>query len=99
MAADLEAKIKTLKHEVTQLTQHQYDNFKHHVADMFKETDAIDEVITDLKSVRNHKSIDKDMIEKLIEEVEEYIHYRESLEYILRQIPDQIKSIILQEMA
>lgn len=81
------------------MTQHQYDNLKQEVADMFKETDAIDEVLTDLKSARNHKSIDKEMIENLIEEVEEYIHYSESLEYILRQIPDQIKSIILQEMA
>ena len=77
----------------------QYDSFKQEVADMFNEADAIDEVITDLKSVRNHKSIDKNLIENLIEEAEEYIHYRESLEYILRQIPNQIKSVIVQEMA
>ena len=81
------------------MTQHQYDNFKQEVADMFKETDAIDEVLSDLKSVRNHQSIDKEMIEDLIELTEDWIHFNEDLEYILRQIPDQIKSVIVQEMA
>ena len=81
------------------MTQHQYDNFKQEVADMFKETDAIDEVLTDLKSVRNHQSIDKETIEDLIELTEDWIHFNEDLEYILSQIPDQIKSVIVQEMA
>lgn len=81
------------------MTQHQYDNFKQEVADMFKETDAIDEVLSDLKSVRNHQSIDKEMIEDLIELTEDWIHFNEDLEYILRQIPNQIKSVIVQEMA
>lgn len=76
-----------------------YDSFKQHVADMFKEMDAIDEVLTDLKSVRNHQSIDKETIEDLIELAEDWIHFGESLEYILGQIPDQIKSTIIQEMA
>lgn len=80
------------------MTQHQYDNFKQEVADMFKETDAIDEVLTDLKAVRNHQSIDKEMIEDLIELTEDWIHFNEDLEYILRQIPNQIKSVIVQEM-
>ena len=81
------------------MTQHQYDNFKQEVADMFKETDAIDEVLTDLKSVRNHQSIDKEMIEDLIELTEDWIHFNEDLEYILSQIPNQVKSVIVQEMA
>ena len=81
------------------MTQHQYDSFKQEVADMFKETDAIDEVLTDLKSVRNHQSIDKETIEDLIELTEDWIHFNEDLEYILRQIPNQIKSVIVQEMA
>jgi len=81
------------------MTQHQYDNFKQEVADMFKETDAIDEVLTDLKAVRNHQSIDKETIEDLIELTEDWIHFNEDLEYILRQIPNQIKSVIVQEMA
>ena len=81
------------------MTQHQYDNFKQEVADMFKETDAIDEVLTDLKFVRNHQSIDKETIEDLIELTEDWIHFNEDLEYILSQIPDQIKSVIVQEMA
>ena len=81
------------------MIHHQYDNFKQEVADMFKETDAIDEVLTDLKSVRNHQSIDKEMIEDLIELTEDWIHFNEDLEYILSQIPDQIKSVIVQEMA
>ena len=81
------------------MTQHQYDSFKHEVADMFKESDAIDEVLTDLKSVRNHQHVDKETIEDLIELTEEWIHFNEDLNYILRQIPDQIKSVIVQEMA
>ena len=81
------------------MTQHQYDNFKKEVADMFKETDAIDEVLTDLKAVRNNQSIDKETIEDLIELTEDWIHFNEDLEYILRQIPNQIKSVIIQEMA
>ena len=80
------------------MTQHQYDNFKQEVADMFKETDAIDEVLTDLKAVRNHQSIDKETIEDLIELTEDWIHFNEDLEYILNQIPSQIKSVIVQEM-
>ena len=81
------------------MTQHQYDNFKQEVADMFKEADAIDEVLTDLKAVRNHQSIDKETIEDLIELTEDWIHFNEDLEYILRQIPNQIKTVIVQEMA
>ncbi len=81
------------------MTQHQYDSFKHEVADMFKESDAIDEVLTDLKSVRNHHHVDKETIEDLIELTEDWIHFNEDLNYILRQIPDQIKSVIVQEMA
>ena len=81
------------------MTQHQYDSFKQEVADMFKESDAIDEVLTDLKSVRNHQHVDKETIEDLIELTEEWIHFNEDLNYILRQIPDQIKSVIVQEMA
>ena len=77
----------------------QYDSFKQEVADMFKEADAIDEVLTDLKSVRNHQSIDKETIEDIIELTEDWIHFNEDLEYILNQIPDQIKSVIIQEMA
>tara|TARA_Y100000022_G_scaffold184131_1_gene178920 strand:+ start:339 stop:584 length:246 start_codon:yes stop_codon:yes gene_type:complete len=81
------------------MTHHQYDSFKQEVADMFKETDAIDEVLTDLKSVRNHQSIDKEMIEDLIELTEDWIHFNEDLEYILSQIPNHVKSVIVQEMA
>ena len=77
----------------------QYDSFKQEVADMFKEADAIDEVLTDLKSVRNHQSIDKETIEDIIELTEDWIHFNEDLEYILSQIPKQIKSVIVQEMA
>jgi hypothetical protein len=77
----------------------QYDNFKQHVSDMFKEADAIDEVLQDLVSVRNHHLVDKETIEDLIELTEDWIHFNEDLEYILRQIPDQIKSAIVQEMA
>ena len=77
----------------------QYDSSKQEVADMFKEADAIDEVLTDLKSVRNHQSIDKETIEDIIELTEDWIHFNEDLEYILSQVPNQIKSVIVQEMA
>tara|TARA_Y100000593_G_C4302162_1_gene333923 strand:- start:691 stop:936 length:246 start_codon:yes stop_codon:yes gene_type:complete len=74
----------------------QYDKDKNEVADMFTESDAVDEVLYDIKLLRKsiNLAIDKEALEDLIEEVEEYIHYDESLEYILRQIPDEIKEVI-----
>ena len=39
-------------------------------------------------------SVDEETLEDLIEQVEEYVHYDESLEYILRQIPTDIKTLL-----
>ena len=71
----------------------QYDKDKHEVADIFRESDAVDEVLFDLKSIRT--SLAEEELEDLIEQIEEYIQYDESLEYILRQIPDKVKRLLV----
>tara|TARA_Y100000992_G_scaffold289497_1_gene244119 strand:+ start:353 stop:589 length:237 start_codon:yes stop_codon:yes gene_type:complete len=72
----------------------QYDQQKHETADRFREMDAVDEVLHDIKSLRG-SSIDEETLEDLIEQIEEYMHYEESLEYILRQIPIEIKTLLV----
>ena len=57
--------------------------------------DAVDEVLHDIKSLRG-SSVDEETLEDLIEQVEEYVHYDESLEYILRQIPDKVKDLLVE---
>ena len=71
----------------------QYDQQKHETADRFREMDAVDEVLHDIKSLRG-SSVDEETLEDFIEQVEEYVHYEESLEYILRQIPTDIKTLL-----
>ena len=71
----------------------QYDQQKHETADRFREMDAVDEVLHDIKSLRG-SSVDEETLEDLIEQVEEYVQYDESLEYILRQIPTEIKELL-----
>jgi len=56
--------------------------------------DAVDEVLADIKRLSG-SSIDEEALEVLIEEVEEYVHYEESLEYILSQIPDKVKKLLV----
>ena len=73
----------------------QYDEKKQETADYFTEADAVDEVLFDLKLIRNTPSLDEEELEDLIEQIEEYIHYEESLEYILRQIPDKVKRLLV----
>ena len=73
----------------------QYDEKKQETADRFRETDAVDEVLFDLKLIRNTPSLDEEELEDLIEQIEEYIQYDESLEYILRQIPDKVKRLLV----
>ncbi len=73
----------------------QYDEKKQETADFFREMDAVDEVLFDLKSIRKTPSIDEEELEDLIEQIEEYIHYDESLEYILRQIPNKVKRLLV----
>jgi len=77
----------------------QYDTLKQHVADMFREMDAVDEVLADVKALRGTSQFTIESLEVLIEHIEDLIHYDEPLEYILRQIPNQIKTAIIQEMA
>ena len=72
----------------------QYDQQKHETADRFREMDAVDEVLHDIKSLRG-SSVDEETLEDLIESVEEYVHYEESLEYILRQIPNKVKALLV----
>ena len=73
----------------------QYDEKKQETADYFTEADAVDEVLFDLKLIRNTPSLDEEELENLIEQIEEYIHYDESLEYILRQIPNKVKRLLV----
>ena len=71
----------------------QYDQQKHETADRYREMDAVDEVLHDIKILRG-SSVDEETLEDLIEQVEEYVQYDESLEYILRQIPTEIKELL-----
>ena len=64
----------------------QYDKDKNEVADMFRESDAVDEVLNDLSMA----GVDPE----LLEEIETMVHYNESLDSILRVIPDKIKEVI-----
>lgn len=73
----------------------QYDQQKQETADRYREMDAVDEVLHDIKSLRG-TSVDEETLEDLIEQVEEYVHYDESLEYILRQIPDKVKDLLVE---
>ena len=73
----------------------QYDRQKEVTADRFREMDAVDEVLFDLKSARKTPSLDEEGLEDLIEQIEEYVQYDESLEYILRQIPDKVKRLLV----
>ena len=72
----------------------QYDQQKHETADRYREMDAVDEVLHDIKRLRG-TSVDEETLEDLIEQVEEYVHYDESLEYILRQIPNKVKALLM----
>lgn len=71
----------------------QYDQQKQETADRHREMDAVDEVLHDLKILRG-SSVDEETLEDLIEQIEEYMHYDESLEYILRQIPVSFKTLL-----
>ena len=75
----------------------QYDLKIDEIADRFDTSDAVDQVLYDLKLLRQsiNLAIDKEALEVLIEQVEEYMHYDEPFEYILRQIPDDIKALLL----
>ena len=73
----------------------QYDEQKQETADRFREMDAVDEVLQDLKSLRGTSTFTSESLEVLIESVEDYIHYDESLEYILRQIPIEVKALLV----
>ena len=73
----------------------QYDRRKEETADRYREMDAVDEVLFDLKFIRNTPGLDEEELEDLIEQIEEYVQYDESLEYILRQIPDKVKRLLV----
>ncbi len=73
----------------------QYDQQKQETADRYREMDAVDEVLCDLNGLKHgFSNVSDETLENLIEQVEEYIHYNESLEYILRQIPTDIKTLL-----
>jgi len=74
----------------------QYDEQKQEVADRLREMDAVDEVLEDLKSLRNVTSptFTQYGLEALIEDVEEWVNYNENLEYILRNVPNDVKALL-----
>ena len=73
----------------------QYDQQKQETADRYREMDAVDEILCDLNGLKHgFSNVTDETLEDLIEQVEEYIHYDESLEYILRQIPTEIKALL-----
>ena len=73
----------------------QYDQQKQETADRYREMDAVDEILCDLNGLKHSFSnVTDETLENLIEQVEEYIHYNESLGYILRQIPTEIKTVL-----
>ena len=75
---------------------HQYDQQKEETADMFCEMDAVDEVLNDIQRLRDSTTGEfGETLEDLIEQIEEYIHYEERLEYILRQIPNKAKRLLV----
>jgi len=74
----------------------QYDQQKHETADRYREMDAVDEVLHDLKSLKNASPLTSESLDVLIEAVEDYVHFEESLEYILRQIPDKVKDLLVE---
>ena len=74
----------------------QYDQQKQETADRYREMDAVDEVLHDLKSLRDASPFTSESLEVLIESVEDYVHYGESLEYILRQIPNKVKDLLME---
>ena len=75
----------------------QYDNNIESIADRFRESDAVDQILYDIKLLRKsiNLAINQEVVEDLIEEVEEYVNYDESPEYILRQIPDEVKALLV----
>jgi hypothetical protein len=71
----------------------QYDAKKQETADRSREMDAIDEALNDIQYLRDITTGDFGVtLEAIIKDVEESIHYEESLEYILTLIPDTVKS-------
>jgi len=74
----------------------QYDQQKQETADRHREMDAVDEVLHDLKSLRDASPLTSESLEVLIEAVEDYVHFEESLEYILRQIPNKVKDLLVE---
>ena len=78
----------------------QYDQQKQETADRFREMDAIDEVVQDIVGLLKdsqqgrRSSINDEEHEDLLEQIFEYVHYGESLEYILGQIPNKVKALL-----
>ena len=75
----------------------QYDLSIEEIAERFDTTDAVDQVLYDLKLLQKsiNLAIDQEALKALIEQVEEYIQYDEPFEYILEQIPDKVKSLLV----
>ena len=75
----------------------QYDAQIEEIADRFREVDAVDMILYDVKLLRQsiNLSINQEVVENLIEQVEKHIQKDESFEYILQNIPDDVKRLML----
>ena len=77
----------------------QYDKQKQETANRFRERDAVNEVLADVRDLRGAALMFEvaEIVEDVIEDVEVYVnHYNKSLEYILGKIPDEIKAVCVQ---
>ena len=78
--------------------EHPYDVAKNEVADRFREMDAVDEVLSDimrLLGLTSDNFVNREEVEELSEVIDMMVQYDESLDSILRAIPDHIKDILV----
>ena len=82
--------------------EHPYDVAKNEVADRFREMDAVDEVLSDIMRLLGLTSeigvdnfVNREEVEELSEVLDLMVQYDESLDSILRAIPDHIKDILV----
>ena len=76
----------------------QYDKQKQETANRFRERDAVNEVLADVRDLRGAALMFEvaEIVEDVIEDVEVYVkHYNKSLEYILGKIPAEVKETII----
>ncbi len=74
---------RIIKEELARHDGHAYDASKYELADHTMESDAVDEVLSDLMGI--------DAPQDIIDQVEEAQHYGEDLESVLSLVSDDLK--------